>query len=582
LILLSIAKENIYTLIKMSIYLKRNKLAAIFLVSAISISALFCLNSCGTNVSAEEFEKLKNSGSISELNEFINKNQRARQLPQVIMLRDQLIFDSVSRINTKDALDWFILNYPEAEQVGKAKQKIEELKGIRAVISTFRGNAQRNYYGDKCPSRLDEIWTANMGSGKSFAYGKMYVWTGAGWTGQPLIVQEDSLTYIIQGCFDYHLKKIDAQKGKLIWQYKFNDIIKGTGSIWINRNAENKDERVIVMQGSRRGEGGNSTLAPSYRAVSYFSGKELWRLNSKRTASYSRDVDGSALTLGDTAYIGLENAIFTVFDPNPQNGEMREGIFQPKILQETNLWTDADIKAHGGNLVIESSPTYLNGKIYIVSGSGHVYGYNLASKKVDWDFYIGADMDGSAPVTNDSCLLVSVEKEYIKGHGGVFKLDPSKPENEAAVWYFPTGSKRFAFWDGGIIGSVAVNDKYINDNETHLAAFLAIDGFLYVVDHKTLTDQKVLGPDGVTLYPTPKLLFKQYVGASISSPIIVGNRIVACTYEGIFLFEHDKDLKFKLLDKKKDISFEASPIVWNNRIYVVSNTTGLMYCLGEK
>ena len=191
-------------------------------------------------------------------------------------------------------------------------------------------------------------------------------------------------------------------------------------------------------------------------------------------------------------------------------------------------------------------------------------------------------MDGSAPVTNDSCLMISVEKEYIKGHGGVFKLDPSKPEKEAAQWYFPVGTKKFAFWDGGIIGSVAINDQYIKDNETHIAAFLAIDGYLYVVDHKNITEEKVPGSDGITKYPKPKLLFKHYVGGSISSPIIVGNKIVACTYEGIYLFEHDKDMNFKLLDKKKEVSFEASPICWNNRIYVVSNTTGLMYCFGEK
>ncbi len=549
----------------------------------IILTSIIHLNSCRNGASAEKFEKIKNSNSIIIINKFIDENPNTSEAEDALKLRNQLIFDSISKINTEKEYKKFIKYFPEAEQIASANQKIKELSGIRAVISTFRGNNERNYYGDKCPSRLDEIWTSNMGSGKSFAYGKMWVWTGAGWTGQPLVVQEDSNTYIVQGCFDYNVKKIDARNGKVLWKYKFNDIIKGTGTIWINEKAENKDEKVVIMQGSRRGESGEEAgLATSFRGISYFSGKELWKLNSKRTASYSRDVDGSAVTIGDTAYIDLENGVFTGFDPDKKNGELRDGIFQPKIFSETNLWNEADIKAHGGNLVAESSPTVFNNKIYIVSGSGHVYGYNLKTKTVDWDFYIGCDMDGSAPLTNDNCLLVSVEKEYIKGHGGVFKLDPSKPEKDAAVWYFPTGTKHFAYWDGGIVGSVAVNDKYIKETDTHIAAFLAIDGFMYVVDHKNLSGEKVLGPDGVTLYPTPKLLFKQYVGASISSPIIVGNRIVACTYEGIFLFEHDQNMKFKLLDKKKDISFEASPICWNNRIYVVSNTTGLMYCLGEK
>jgi len=548
------------------------------------ILILFSSYSCNSSASAEQFEKIKNSNSISVFSKYIDEHPDADQTIEALKIRNQLVFDSISKINTVEKYEEFITQYPNAEQIKIAEQKIEELKGLRAVISTFRGNSQRNYYGDKCPSRLDEIWTTNMGAGKSFAYGKMYVWTGAGWTGQPLIVTEDTETFIIQGCFDYNLKKIDAKTGKIVWKYKFDDIIKGTGTIYINKKAENKDEQVLIMQGSRRGEGVSSKagVVPSFRAVSYYSGKELWRMNSKKTPCYSRDVDASAAILGDTAYIGLENGIFTVFDPNAKTTEKRDGILQPKIYQEINLWNDKDIKAHGGNLVAESSPTIFNGRIYIVSGSGHVYGYNLETKKIDWDFYIGCDMDGSAPVTTDSCLMVSVEKEYIKGHGGVFKLDPSKPEKEAAQWYFPVGTKKFAFWDGGIIGSVAINDQYIEEADTHIAAFLAIDGYLYVVDHKNLSDEKILGPDGVTKYPKPKLLFKEYVGGSISSPIIVGNKIVACTYEGIYLYEYDKDMNFKLLDKKKDISFEASPICWNNRIYVVSNTTGLMYCLGEK
>ncbi|NJO93055.1 MAG: PQQ-binding-like beta-propeller repeat protein [Chloroflexia bacterium] len=348
----------------------------------------FGIYSCNSSASAREFEKVKNSASIEMLSQFIQEYPNADQTTEAEKIRNQLIFDSISDINKVETYEEFIQKHPDAEQIEAAKQKIEDLKGLSAVISTFRGNSERNYYGNKCPSKLDEIWTSNMGAGKSFAYGKMYVWTGAGWTGQPLIVTEDTKTYIIQGCFDYHLKKIDADNGKLIWKYKFDDIIKGTGTIYINKKAENKDEQVLIMQGSRRGEGisSKSGVVPSFRAVSYFSGKELWRMNSKKTPCYSRDVDASAAILGDTAYIGLENGIFTVFDPNPVNAEQRDGILQPKLYKETNLWTEDDLRAHGGNIVAESSPTIFNGKVYIVSGSGHVYGYNLETKKVDWDF----------------------------------------------------------------------------------------------------------------------------------------------------------------------------------------------------
>ncbi len=455
-------------------------------------------------------------------------------------------------------------------------------KGIRVVISTFRGNNQRNYYGDKAPSKLDVIWTYNLGSGKSFAYGKMFTWSGAGWTGQPLVVEEDSATYLIQGAYDYHIRKINAKTGKEVWRYKFDDILKGTGTIWVNEKAENPDNKIVIMQGSRRGESNlNGNLRTSFRAVSYFTGKEVWRYNMEQTVSYSRDCDASAMTLGDTAYQILENGKFIVFSPDPTKAAQKSGILQPKVFQEFELWEKEDIQLHHNNLVNESSPTYMNGKIYITGGSGRIYAYNLATKKIDWQLMVGPDLDCSAPACDDSTLLVNFKPAYQCKIGGVIKVDPSKEPKDAIQWYFPVLNRKFAYWDGGIIGTVAINDSYIKKEDTHIAAFQAIDGNLYVIDTKNMSDKKATGPDG-NEYRVPKLLYKYAVGAAISSPIIVGNKIVSCTYNGIFLFEFDKDMKFKLLDHKKDISCEASPIVWNNRIYIASNTTGLLYCFGEK
>ena len=55
------------------------------------------------------------------------------------------------------------------------------------------------------------------------------------------------------------------------------------------------DDKYLVLAGSRRGYPSSFTdpsLAP-YRAVSFGTGKEMWRLPVPLTASYSRDVDGS-------------------------------------------------------------------------------------------------------------------------------------------------------------------------------------------------------------------------------------------------------------------------------------------------
>jgi outer membrane protein assembly factor BamB len=457
---------------------------------------------------------------------------------------------------------------------------------VEVEIKTFLGDFSRNYYGSEAPSKLDIIWKKFLGSGQTLVSRDegLVKWSGCGWTGQPLLVKEDGKHYLIQGAYDHKLKKIDASNGETFWEYEYDDVLKGTGTIWSNKYARNFGKSLIILQGSRRGVANShhSDKIPSFRAISYFYGVEYWRLNVKRTASYSRDVDASALILNDTVYIGLENAIFTVLNPNPDSVVKKNGMKQPKVYQELNLYNNKDIAEHRGNLVIESSPCLLNDRIYITAGSGHVYGYNLKTKKIDWDFYIGSDLDGTPVATEDSCILVTVEKQYIGGKGGVFKLDPSRNESEAVVWYFPTGNATLAEWKGGIVGSASVNDRTRVENHPYLAAFSAIDGYLYVVNHKEIDEKKgkVYGPDNKKTYPTPELVFKKRIGGSISTPIIVGNKLVAAGYGGIHLFEFDEKGNFELLDKKYPGIFEATPIAWDGKIYVGSRN-GYLYCFGK-
>ncbi len=455
---------------------------------------------------------------------------------------------------------------------------------IEVKIGTFLGNDQRNCYGNRAPSSLNVLWKHYLGKGKTVISRKSgsRIWAGAGWTGQPLLVEENGRLYIIQGAYDHHLKKIDADSGKLVWQYKFDDVVKGTGTIWINPSARNTEEKYIILQGSRLGVGNylDTKYIPSYRAISYITGKELWRMNVKWTDSYSRDVDGSALIIRDTAYIGLENSLFTVFDPDPQKANIRDGMLQPEIFQELKLYEKQDVTHHRYNVVTESSPSLLGNRIFIASGSGHVYGYNLKTKKLDWDFYIGSDIDGSAVVTIDRCLLISVEKQFIPGPGGAYKLDPSKNPGESVVWFYPTGNTHFGSWEGGIIGSIGITDSYQMEFYDPLAAFIGIDGYLYVVKH-TIIDKKSKspGPDAVKLYYKPLLVFKEYVGPSISTPVFVRNKLIVAGYHGVRLYKYDTDYKFELLDQF-DARFESTPIAFDGKIYLASRD-GYLYCFGD-
>ncbi|MCK4749886.1 MAG: PQQ-binding-like beta-propeller repeat protein, partial [Bacteroidales bacterium] len=313
----------------------------------------------------------------------------------------------------------------------------------------------------------------------------------------------------------------------------------------------------------------------------YASGKELWRLDVKWTDSYSRDVDGSALILGDTAYLGLENSLFTVFSPDPSMARMKDGMLQPEIFQERKLYHAADVTAHSYNVVTESSPSRLGNRIFVASGSGHVWGYNLETRELDWDFYTGSDMDGSAVVTSDDCIMVSVEKQYIEGPGGAMKLDPSESPENAVVWYHPVADSSFSGWEGGIIGSIGMTDAYSPDKEGQLAAFIGIDGYLRVVEHTSVdTGRMVNGPDGKTMYPSPKGVFEKYVGPSISTPVFVGNKLIVAGYHGLRLFEFDAEGNFTLLDTLGP-AFESTPIVNDGRVYIASRN-GYLYCLGRK
>jgi len=461
----------------------------------------------------------------------------------------------------------------------------QEDEDIEIIIGTFRGNEERNFYGTGEPSGLDIIWKFFLGEGETVISRKAgsKLWAGAGWTGQPLLVREGADTFLIQGAYDHNLRKLNAANGMEIWKYSFDDVIKGTGTLWKNPNSSEPDNKIILFQGSRLGVGNylDSEHIPSFRAVSYFTGNELWRLDVKWTDSYSRDADGSGLAIRDTLYMALENSLLTVINPDPVNAAIKDSMLQPEIISEVLLYADEDVKAHKKNVVTESSPALLGNHLYIASGSGHVYGYNMVSGEIDWDFFIGSDLDGSVVVTSDSCLLVPVEKQYIKGRGGVFKLDPYKDPDSSAIWYFAVEDTLYEVWEGGVIGTPGINDMYISSGDMRLAAIPSLDGFTYIIRHDlTDTVKTITGPDGKTKFPVPRLIAKLETGSSISSPAITGNRLITAGYGGIYLYSYDHSGTFTLLDTFCSV-FEASPVIGGDKVYIASRD-GYLYCFGIK
>lgn len=440
---------------------------------------------------------------------------------------------------------------------------------FRVIYGTYLGSETRNYYGTKPPGKLNLIWKYYLGAGYSDnKHGESVKWAGTGWTGQPLLTEENGKLYIYIGALDYHLKKIDSEDGTLVWQYKYDDAIKGTGHIFINSKAETEREKYSVVLGSKRGYGKLFSAKECYslRSVSMLDGRELWRYNVEQTRSASRDVDGTPISYNDTIAAPLENGYFVFLNPN--NLSPAGKFYTPEEIAAVPLFSG---KTYRRNLIAEGSPTILDNIIYNTCGSGSVYGINKSSRETVFEYNIGADLNGTSPVTNDGCLLVSIEKEYISGSGGIMKIDPSIEGDGCVKWFFPAGNRTYGDWNGGVIGSPVVYKD--------LCAFMGIDGWLYLLSHKRLTGDKTAGPDRKNTFPSPLLHDKYKTGPSISTPLIIEDKIISCGYNGVFLFKLTGENKLELTGKFTG-GFESTPVCYNNKIYIGSRD-GYLYCLGD-
>lgn len=478
-------------------------------------------------------------------------------------------------------------------------------------ISTFLGGALRRSYGiGPAPANLDLVWRKKLGSGQTQRKidNKLVWWAGSGWTGQCTVVRDKGRDYLLIGAYDHNLHKIDARTGAVVWECKFDDVIKSTNTVVANPHPKSDADRLIVVAGSRRGSAyraGDPRITP-LRAVSFTTGKELWRLPVPKTANYSQDVDSSPLLYRGVLYAAVEPGFVYAIDPFATHkvGKHRE----PTVLKRSKqLFTPADASAHPdlgqANVAIEASPARIGDTLFIASGSGHVYGLKLSTLDVVWDFRTGSDIDGSSVVGDDGLLLQAVEREYITAPGGLFGLDPKVSPAASPQWYFPTENRGIAEWTGGIVGSVAVNDES-NRAGSHprLAAFESVDGSVRVIARDSLTKAKIRGPGPGGDVKVPTLVFKGYIGGGISTPIIVGDTLVAAGYDHkVHMYRIDyREAAAGTSGALRSPSgsywtvrvnetstytagapFESTPIVWGGRVYIGCRD-GYLYCLGSR
>ncbi len=182
------------------------------------------------------------------------------------------------------------------------------------------------------------------------------------------------------------------------------------------------------------------------------------------------------------------------------------------------------------------------------------------------------------PLTNDNHLLLGIEKQFITGRGGVMKFKPKG----GVKWYYPLPDRKWYTWNGGVVGSPAVNHRYQSDVSKDLACFVGIDGVLTLINHKQVQPGVMVpGPRGLKQYPTPLVLDRvKLPQGSISTPLFVGNKIIVGYDNGMDLYQVSPGNKLQRLDRLSGPMFDATPIVWNGRVYAGSKN-GNLYCLGN-
>ena len=141
--------------------------------------------------------------------------------------------------------------------------------------------------------------------------------------GMPSIVVDGGRPYVLVGGYDHRLRRIDAETGEVVWEYKYDDIIKSSPSRVREPAPDRRGRQVRRLRrvAARLSLASSPTRAwrrtgPSPSAAARSSGD----CRCRRPACYSRDCDGSGFFLDGRQYIGVESGWFYALDPLHDRG----------------------------------------------------------------------------------------------------------------------------------------------------------------------------------------------------------------------------------------------------------------------
>ena len=427
-------------------------------------------------------------------------------------------------------------------------------------LLTFRGNPTRTFYGTGPVSQSPEVLWRFTGTSErdlcsltSWEAGTT-LWCGAGWTGQPAVIEWDDRTWVVAGTYAPAVHFLDAATGEqLLSEFVVGDLIKGSVTV-------DPDGYPLVYFGSRDNY---------FRIIAFDRDEpvELWSIhaNDFSPVLWNNDWDGASLILDDYLFQGGENSHFYIAKLNRSFGSDGLVTVDPEMVFTSPGWDEELLNAVGdGNVSIEGGMTVVGNTLYFANSGGLVQGWDITGLADGQDpervfrYWAGDDVDATVVADADGFLYIGVEYERGTARsqelGQVIKLDPSA--DDPLVW----GTDLRNAATDGVWATPALTDEMVYA-PTHA-------GFLYGLRRDT----------GEVVWS------KRLAGPVWSSPVVVDDVLIQGDCGGD-IYGYDISLPWvdppELWRVSLDGCVEATPAVWNGVLYVGARDGGF-YAIGDR
>ncbi len=442
-------------------------------------------------------------------------------------------------------------------------------------LTMFRGNPTRTFFGTgpvpETPPKQLWRYPEHPMSGSSPVGREAKVWSGTGWTGQPVIYERsDGKTELIFGAYDKKIHFVDAETGLDLREgFNMGDIIKGSVTL-------DPDGYPLLYTGSRD---------PRFRilALDGEEVREVWSLNARSVEGiWNDDWDSNPVVIDDMLYEGGENAWWYAIKLNRGYDENGKVTVDPEVVYKTKAWSDELLKELGRDQSVENSTVIFEQKAYFTNSAGRIQGIDLTdiengNAEVFFDFWAGDDTDATMSIDTEGFLYVVSHADHegdsnlsarrVREIGSLMKLDTSIPATDLQS-------------TAPIVWSLEIPAARGQSTGAWATPALHPDGIIFVA-----TDSgELLAVDT----DTGEQIWEDDIGVNAwSSPVIADDKLVIA----VNCFTDDKGIRaYDLTDPRNPVEMwtipasdgciESTPAVWNGNIYVGSRD-GYFYAFGE-